>query len=916
MRLITGILILFISALTHAQVVYTDPGIPVDTKPVTVFFNASEGTGGLENFTGDVYAHTGVITDKSTGSSDWKYVKADWGVNIPACKLTRTSQNLYKLDINPDIRSYYGVPENETILKLAFVFRSADGTKEGKGSGGTDIFVDVASDVFSVTFTYPDMSPMLIDPDETVAFKASASETASMSLIINNTNILTINNINLSLSYKFTEPGTYTAVVKAVKDSETAYDTTMIFVREQARELQRPAGVVDGINYISDQTVTLVLYAPYKNHVYLIGDFNNWEPSSDYQLNKDGDYWWITLNNLTPGIEYAYQYLIDDGLLIADPYTEKVLDPWNDAYISESVYPDLKPYPAGKTTGIVSVLQPGKINYEWKITTYELPETSDLVIYELLIRDFVESHTIKEVRTKLDYLKSLGVNTIELMPFNEFEGNSSWGYNPSFFFAPDKYYGTEDDYKEFIDSCHAKGIIVIMDMVLNHAYGQNPMVQMYFENGNPSPQNPWFNVTSPNTLFSWGYDFNHESTATQYFVDRVTDHWLNDYNLDGFRFDFTKGFTNTPGTGQAYDASRIAILERIYNKTKVQKPGAYMICEHLADNSEETELADYGLLLWGNMNHAYGENAMGYVSSSDLTWASYKARGWNKPNLVSYMESHDEERLMYKCLNYGASRDAYSTRDPKTALQRIGLAASLFFTIPGPKMMWQFEELGYDYSIEYNGRLGEKPIVWSYLEDSNRVALKNTFAQLIDLKKQNSIFKTAAFTTSIGAKSIKQIVLSEEDTAFVVVIANTDVIPQSSLVSMPATGWWWDALSGDSIEITANTVNMQMDPGEYKIYSTFKLKGAVQKETIIDTPYYDPYKIRIYPNPANEKITLECGSEILEIKIYDRIGRLIEINKAPDTFPVMNTNHFISGLYYLQAKTSSGIITSPFIIIH
>jgi len=231
-------------------------------------------------------------------------------------------------------------------------------------------------------------------------------------------------------------------------------------------------------------------------------------------------------------------------------------------------------------------------------------------------------------------------------------------------------------------------------------------------------------------------------------------------------------------------------------------------------------------------------------------------------------------------------------------------------------MMWQFEELGYDYSIDYNGRIGEKPIVWSYLEDTNRVALKNTFSRLITLKTQNSIFKTTDFTTDIGAKSVKKIILNDNDTAFIVVVTNIDVSGKSNFVSMPKNGWWWDAFTGDSIEVTGGTTQMELDAGEFKIYSSYKLNGAVQKETIIDTPYYDPYKIKIYPNPASENITIECGSEILEIKIYDRIGRLIEIKKADDTFPILNTNHFISGLYFLRAKTSSGIITSPFIIIH
>ena len=73
---------------------------------------------------------------------------------------------------------------------------------------------------------------------------------------------------------------------------------------------------------------------------------------------------------------------------------------------------------------------------------------------------------------------------------------SGWGYNPSYYFAPDKYYGTKDDLKKLIDECHKRNIAVIMDMVLNHAYDQCPFVQLYFDGSNPTAENPWFNVTS------------------------------------------------------------------------------------------------------------------------------------------------------------------------------------------------------------------------------------------------------------------------------------------------------------------------------------------------------------------------------------------------------------------------------------
>ena len=79
-----------------------------------------------------------------------------------------------------------------------------------------------------------------------------------------------------------------------------------------------------------------------------------------------------------------------------------------------------------------------------------------------------------------NYIERLEINAIELMPTNEFEGNSSWGYNPNYYFAPDKYYGPRNNFKAFVDACHERGIAVIIDLVLNHAYGSCPFVQMYW----------------------------------------------------------------------------------------------------------------------------------------------------------------------------------------------------------------------------------------------------------------------------------------------------------------------------------------------------------------------------------------------------------------------------------------------------
>lgn len=103
----------------------------------------------------------------------------------------------------------------------------------------------------------------------------------------------------------------------------------------------------------------------------------------------------------------------------------------------------MKLYPAG-ASGIVSVFQTGQTDYQWKVSDFKRPDTQDLIVYELHLRDFTTEGTYKAALAKLPYLRDLGINAIELMPINEFEGNDSWGYNPSFYFAVDKAYGTKD----------------------------------------------------------------------------------------------------------------------------------------------------------------------------------------------------------------------------------------------------------------------------------------------------------------------------------------------------------------------------------------------------------------------------------------------------------------------------------------
>lgn len=588
-----------------------------------------------------------------------------------------------------------------------------------------------------------------------------------------------------------------------------------------------PLGSNDGVTFLnSGKSVIFNLYAPGKKSVAITGEFNNWQPTA-LKNSTDGKRWWIQVDDVDPTKEYAYQYLIDGTIKVADPYTEKVLDPDNDKFISGSLYPNLKVYPTGSTTGIVSTFWYNQPAYHWQTSGFKRPDPKNLVIYELLVRDFVATHDYKTIKDTLSYFARLGVNAIELMPVSEFEGNDSWGYNPNFYFAPDKYYGTKNDLKALIDACHSKGIAVIQDIVLNHSFGSSPMVQLYWSGTAPAADNPWYNAVATHP-YNVGFQFNHESAATRYFVKNVLKWWMTEYHLDGFRFDLAKGFTQTnSGTDVnlwgKYDASRIAIWKEYNNFMKSVDPAFYVILEYFAANQEEAELATEGMMTWTNLSTPGQQATMGYNDAGgswDLSGLFYDGYGFTNPyGLVAYFESHDEERLQYKNGMYGNSNGSYNVKDLATGLKRNEMAAAFMFSSPGPKMLWQFGERGYDISInDFGGRLSPKPPHWEYMADLNRAHLFNIYAKMIRLKTSNAVFATTSFKYSLN-QAVKTIELDGSDGTYVEVIGNFGVVSITTSIAFAATGTWTDNIDGSVITITSLPYNIALAPGEYHVYS-------------------------------------------------------------------------------------------------
>lgn len=849
MKLTKGILFILIcfSGTTglRGQLITADPPFPVQNGPVTITFDATQGNRGLMGFTGDVYAHTGVITTASTHGGDWKHAPA-WGDNSPKYKLERIQTNLYELKIEPSIDEYYGLDAGEKVLELAFVFRSADNSKEGKTESGGDIFQPVYVEGLNVTIVMPVQRPSIVQTGDSIFIEADAQLADSLLLYHNSELVKKTTDQTISDTLFVAEEGLGWIKVIAKDDTSQVADSISYITRPDLVVEALPEGVEDGINYMSDTSAALVLYAPGKSFVYVVGSFNDWELSNRYlmKVTPDGSRFWLTIDSLEAGREYIFQYLVDGEFRIGDPYTEKVSDP-QDKFISEDTYPGLLPYPDGKTSGIASYLQTARPEYIWKNSEFTPPVVDELIIYELLIRDFIGKHDYKTLIDTIPYFKRLGVNAVELMPVNEFEGNSSWGYNTSHYFAPDKYYGPKEELQRFIDSCHSNGIAVILDIVLNHSFGQSPMVKLYWDgqNSRPAADNPWFNQT-PKHEFNVGYDMNHESAATRYLVDRVLKYWLEEYRVDGYRFDLSKGLTqkNTLGDAGAmakYDASRVAILKAYADSIWKVNPDAYVILEHFADNDEEQDLTDYGMLVWGNSQYNYARAGMGWNEDgkSDFSWGSYKTRGFSKPHLVTYMESHDEQRHMYDIMKWGNYKNPnYNVRENlEISLVRGELCAAFFFTLPGPKMLWQFGEMGYDYTLHYNNdKLGPKPIRWDFLDNPNRQRLFQVYATLAHLKQSHPVFNTTDFSFDV-ADTLKTIHLRGEEMD-VTVIGNFDTYPKAIDPSFTRTGTWYDYFSGDSLVVSDVQMPIDLDKSEYRIYTTTRLEtpGMVSAPKALD----------------------------------------------------------------------------------
>ncbi len=940
---------------SSTQTVYTEPTF-ITTEwndngtSFYVYFDATKGNAGMVGAT-SCYAHTGVITTASTSSSDWKHAPT-WGDNSPKYEMESVHTDLWRLEITDGIREYYGLADGEYATQLAFVFRNSDASMEGKEADGSDIFYTLYEPGLNIAITSPS-DGLLISEATDITFSCETSEAAKITLMVGNSNDIQTFEVSDATSASFivnlSEVGTYDAEFIAETATETASASVSILYEKPTVYEDMPDWMQEGINYDSERNlVGLAFRAPLNESVFVLGDFNDWTLSNDYKMNcwettvtnptsdptdtPETSYvkiFWLTFQVSDPAQKYAFQYLVDGTQKIGDPYATTVLDPWNDGYITDIIDPSLPEYPSAGD-GLVSVLEVVDNDpYEWEVTDFKVEDQDNLVIYELLIRDFCTDSntgqgTLECVMEYLDYLEYLGVNAIELMPICEFDGNNSWGYNPNHYFAADKAYGTRNQYKQFIDECHKRGMAVIVDMVINHASGICPLAALYYENSATTEDNPWFNVVARHP-YNVYHDFNHEYEGTRSYFKRVLQYWIEEYKVDGYRMDLAKGLTqynsgdNTTEMAK-YDATRIAIIKDYYDAVLEANENAVFILEHFTDNSEEQELADLGMMCWRNMNNNYCQAAMGWPSSSTFVDSDGEG-GMFEIGWVSYAESHDEERNFSKVKDYG---DGNLQEDEEARLDRVPLVIAFAHLMPGAKMLWQFGEMGYDYSINYcsdgtnseDCRTDPKPVPWELGWDNDELRMKayEASADIINLRtmypeyfKAENVTVQNCATTSWNSDSPRMIRISYEDeqdsenSVEIIVVGNFSATESiNPTITFPSTGTWYDHRTGETFSITRSSRQISLAPGQLRLLTNRELENPTPIE---ETEADEAANISVYPSPTDGMVYVDTAEEVQNIYVFDYVGAKVASAANANEISLSNLN---SGNYIMYVETAAG----------
>jgi 1,4-alpha-glucan branching enzyme len=294
------------------------------------------------------------------------------------------------------------------------------------------------------------------------------------------------------------------------------------------------------------------------------------------------------------------------------------------------------------------------------------------------------------------------------------------------------------------------------------------------------------------------------------------------------------------------------------------------------------------------------------------------------------MESHDEERITYKNIKYGNSSGSYNIKDVSKALNRMELNAAFMLTIPGPKMIWEFGELGYDFSRCYlatngeggdcNTKLDAKPIRWDYLQVVQRKRVYDIYSSLNKLRfhpwyKDVFMGNTINLTRNLGGGFKNITIRSAADSSMLCVIGNFDVTAQTSTITFPSAGTWYDYLNGNTFTATGAAQSISLQPGEFHVYLNRNLVNAVTTPVIDINNPGNALQAVVYPNPVEANSVTEIyvpERGHVQADLWNVQGQKVQVvftgtlAKGKHTFSLSaKTNNLPPGIYLLKVQSKN-----------
>ncbi|PLX19460.1 MAG: hypothetical protein C0601_01750 [Candidatus Muiribacterium halophilum] len=525
--------------------------------------------------------------------------------------------------------------------------------------------------------------------------------------------------------------------------------------------------------------VTFRLWAPGKRSVSVVGDFNSWQKDTD-MMKIDSDGLW-TIEMQLPRGEYRYQFYIDGEYLVGDPYAKDVI--W-DEY------------------GPNAIVEVPEKKFSWNDSFYRAPNQNDWIIYETHVGDFTPKGTFESMRRMIPYLKSLGINAVELMPIWEFPGDISWGYNPAYFMAPETAYGTPEDLKRLINELHENNIAIIMDMVFNHTSQEHVFNKLY-----DYYSSPWYSRDAN----PWGMpDLNLWSDFTKVFVKDVLNYWIREYHIDGIRYDYTRGIGWDGYNGMSF----------ISWAARQAKNDIFQMAEHLPQDPamvNKTEIdAEWHDTFHDQMKANLREGT--YESSNhfgdlDRTAAclSYYADGFSdNADVINYTESHDEERVIYEALT---NPDMFYEK----AVRKSKLGLGILFTSVGVPMIYH----GQEFAMDTARTIDPNKLDWSKKDSGYCRDVFWYTKKMIELRNDHSCLKNnnIEITAKYSDKNVIAYKRWDNYGDIIVVIANFSDFDQYVDVPFPYNGNWYEAIYDYSINVENNSFsNMQVPRSGVKIF--------------------------------------------------------------------------------------------------